>query len=257
MKLSERERGDTLFAMYQQSRTQMPNADDLKIVEQALLDSNEHVRSTAAAFISQMLYPLPELQGPKNRDGLLNLLKASPALGQACLLGLRQADLPVRGVCADMLLKIAPPLTAEVKAALVDTYRKEEDRAVRSVIVYGLIQQAPDDAPVQQVLLAALDDSDDRVKRAAASALANAKTKPPSALPRLVAGLQKNGGTERDSEGRLHATFDFRDDFIRAMASYGSAAKPYVSVLENLRVNEPTKARAIQQAIDRIQNGTP
>jgi hypothetical protein len=162
----------------------------MAMVGMALGDSDPIVRRYAVGSISTILHrngsPYPQAES-------VAAIRSLPLFETNCLHNLTDPDVGVRGVCADALLTVAPPLSSESRRELVSMYYREQNGMVRLALVSGLGAKAIDSPDVRQLLVAALDDPHNPVLREAAREIA--KFQPAEALPKIAAVLQ-SGRTE-------------------------------------------------------------
>jgi HEAT repeat protein len=131
------------------------------------------------------------------------------------------------------------PFPTAVESALTSRFFLEDHPVVRSVIVYELGQSGRAGAAVTRVIVAALQDTSDSVRRSAG--LSTALVRPPAAIPHLVRELES---------GNL----DTRAEFVQALASFGSIARPHLDVLRRLLYTEerPSHRGLIERSIQAI-----
>ena len=208
------------------SSSQTTSADILASIEQRLGDPNRVTRSVAMSDLSQLI----QQRKVQNSDHLPDP-RSRPSLIAAIVRALDDEDSRIRGGAIRALTDIDSPLHAKIGTALIARFDREPDEEIRAFIVERLGWHDAVSRVTQQFITKSLDDFSSRVRRRAAFHVA--KFRPTSALPRIVRELESG-----DPEARA--------EFIYALAAYGPAAKPHLSVLQRLRSFETDEARRFQ-----------
>ncbi len=201
----------------------------LPTIEAGLQDVDAQVRFGAAAALSQLT-----LRAARSDDHTPPLnLRGRPSLSSAIFKALDDPDFRVRGAAVKAVPFVADIATPAVQKSLNSMYANEGNEDVRSVILFEIARGGLETKDSRSLVVEALGDRAAVVRRNAA--LAVARIHPPEALPRIVDEL-KSGDEQTRSE------------FVHALASYGSAAKPHIGVLEHLLAIEVRNERKAQIA---------
>lgn len=215
--------------------------DVILLIEAGLKDSDAQVRFSAIDALTQVIMRI----GRSTRTNVRELdTRSLRPLEPVLVRTLEDADFRIRGGAARALGFIASESDAAARAALVSLYAREPQGSVRAAVIADLGRTFRGVPEVQDLAVAALTDGDETVRGQAAMIVA--QFRPGAALPQIVAELQ--GGNENT-----------RAAFVKALSSYGPAARPYVSILERLLAIETREGyrEQLRQAIVTIQESRP